>query len=119
MKRTNAVLASLACLLFTTRSFADQPQPWQMGMQPSATPIMSQVRWFEQYTLWFIVPITLFVLALLIIVMVKFRASKNPVPSRTSHNTLIEVAWTVGPVLVLLFLAVPSFDLLTAQLTFP
>ncbi|MBO9097513.1 MULTISPECIES: cytochrome c oxidase subunit II [Rhizobium] len=119
MKRTNAVLASLACLLFTTRSFADQPMPWQMGMQPSATPIMSQVRWFEQYTLWFIVPITLFVLALLIIVMIKFRASKNPVPSRTSHNTLIEVAWTIGPVLVLLFLAVPSFDLLTAQLTFP
>jgi cytochrome c oxidase subunit 2 len=119
MKRTNAVLAALACLLFTTRSFADQPMPWQMGMQPSATPIMSQVRWFEEYTLWFIVPITLFVLALLIIVMVRFRASKNPVPSRTSHHTLIEVAWTIGPVLVLLFLAVPSFDLLTAQLTFP
>jgi len=119
MKRTNAVLASLACLLFATNGFADQPTPWQMGMQPSATPIMSQVRWFEEYTLWFIVPITLFVLALLIIVMVKFRASKNPVPSRTSHNTIIEVAWTIGPVLVLLFLAVPSFDLLTAQLTFP
>jgi cytochrome c oxidase subunit 2 len=90
-----------------------------MDFQPAASPIMSQVRWFEHYTLWFIVPITLFVLALLITVMVKFRASKNPVPSRTSHNTLIEVAWTIGPVLVLLFLAVPSFDLLTAQLTFP
>ena len=119
IKRANSVLASIVCLLFATASFADQPQPWQMGFQPSATPIMSQVRWFEEYTLWFIVPITLFVLALLIIVMVKFRASKNPAPSRTSHNTLIEVAWTIGPVLVLLFLAVPSFDLLTAQLTFP
>lgn len=119
MKRTNAVLASLACLRFATNGFADQPMPWQMGMQPAATPIMRQVRWFEEYTLWFIVPITLFVLALLIIVMVRFRASKNPVPSRTSHNTIIEVAWTIGPVLVLLFLAVPSFDLLTTQLTFP
>ncbi|PZM09147.1 cytochrome c oxidase subunit II [Rhizobium tubonense] len=119
MKRANAVLASTACLLFATGCFADQPKPWQMDFQPAATPIMSQVRWFEHYTLWFIVPITLFVLALLITVMVKFRASKNPVPSRTSHNTLIEVAWTIGPVLVLLFLAVPSFDLLTAQLTFP
>ncbi|MET0747284.1 MAG: cytochrome c oxidase subunit II [Rhizobium sp.] len=119
MKRTNAVLASLACLLCSSRSFADQPTPWQMGMQPAATPVMSQVRWFEAYTLWFIVPITLFVLALLIIVMVRFRATKNPVPSRTSHNTIIEVAWTIGPVLVLLFLAVPSFDLLTTQLTFP
>jgi cytochrome c oxidase subunit 2 len=119
MKRANAVLASTACLLFATGCFADQPAPWQMDFQPAASPIMSQVRWFEHYTLWFIVPITLFVLALLITVMVKFRASKNPVPSRTSHNTLIEVAWTIGPVLVLLFLAVPSFDLLTAQLTFP
>src|ERR1700712_3909597 len=54
MKRTNAVLAALACLLFTTRSFADQPMPWQMGMQPSVTPIMSQVRWFEEYRLCFI-----------------------------------------------------------------
>jgi cytochrome c oxidase subunit 2 len=80
---------------------------------------MHEIRWFEAYTLWFIVPVTLLVLVLLIVVMVKFRASKNPVPSRTSHNTLIEVIWTVGPVLVLLFLAVPSFDLLTAQLTFP
>jgi cytochrome c oxidase subunit 2 len=112
-------MAAIACLLFSTGSYADQPTPWQMGMQPSATPIMSQVRWFEQYTLWFIIPITLLVLVLLIVVMVRFRASKNPVPSRTSHNTLIEVIWTIGPVLVLLFLAVPSFDLLTAQLTFP
>jgi cytochrome c oxidase subunit II len=112
-------MAATACLLFATGSHADQPMPWQMGMQPSATPIMSQVRWFEQYTLWFIVPITLLVLALLVVVAVKFRASANPVPSRTSHNTVIEVIWTVGPVLILLFLAVPSFDLLTAQLTFP
>jgi cytochrome c oxidase subunit II len=119
IKRAYAVMAATACLLFATGSHADQPMPWQMGMQPSATPIMSQVRWFEQYTLWFIVPITLLVLALLVVVAVKFRASANPVPSRTSHNTVIEVIWTVGPVLILLFLAVPSFDLLTAQLTFP
>lgn len=112
-------MAAAACLLFANGSYADQPAPWQMGLQPSATPIMSQIRWFEQYTLWFIVPITLIVLALLVVVMVKFRASANPVPSRTSHNTVIEVIWTVGPVLILLLLAVPSFDLLTAQLTFP
>ena len=80
---------------------------------------MREIHWFEQYTLWFIVPITLFVLVLLIVVCVKFRASANPVPSKTSHNTLIEVAWTVGPVLVLLLLAIPSFNLLTAQLTLP
>jgi len=93
--------------------------PWQATLQPAATPIMREIRWFEQYTLWFIVPITLFVLVLLIVVCWKFRASANPVPSKTSHNTVIEVIWTVGPVLVLLFLAVPSFNLLTAQLTLP
>jgi cytochrome c oxidase, subunit II len=98
-------------------ALAAQPVEWQTGMQPAASQIMSQIRSFEQYTLWFIVPITLLVLALLLYVIVKFRASANPVPSRTSHNTTIEVIWTLGPVLVLLALAVPSFNLLTAQFT--
>jgi cytochrome c oxidase subunit 2 len=119
IKRAYAALAAIACLLFATGSYADQPKPWETGLQEAATGNMHQIRWFEAYTLWFIVPVTLLVLVLLIVVMIKFRASRNPVPSRTSHNTLIEVIWTVGPVLVLLFLAVPSFDLLTAQLTFP
>ena len=90
--------------------------PWQTGFQPAATSIMEEVRWFEQYTLWFIVPITLLVLGLLIVVMVKFREGAHPVPSKTSHNTAIEVVWTLGPVIILLFLAVPSFQLLTKQL---
>ncbi len=64
-------------------------------------------------------PITLFVLALLIYVMMKFRASANPNPSKTSHNSLIEVIWTLGPVVVLLALAIPSFNLLTAQYSPP
>ncbi len=119
INRAYAVLTGLVCLLFASGAFADQPFPWQMGMQPAASPIMHEIRWFEQYTLWFIVSITLFVLLLLIVVVVKFRASANPVPSRTSHNTAIEVVWTVGPVLILLFLAIPSFNLLTAQLTLP
>ena len=117
--RAYAVLTALVCLLFASGAYADQPRPWQMGMQEAATPIMHEIRWFEQYTLWFIVPITLFVLLLLIIVVIRFRAGANPVPSKTSHNTAIEVVWTVGPVLVLLFLAIPSFNLLTAQLTVP
>jgi len=90
--------------------------PWQRGLQPAATSIMEEVRWFEQYTLWFIVPITLLVLVLLIVVVVRFREGAHPVPSKTSHNTAIEVVWTLGPVIVLLFLAVPSFQLLTKQL---
>ena len=116
IKRAYAALAAMICLLFATGSYADQPRPWETGMQQAATGNMHQIRWFEAYTLWFIIPITLLVLILLLVVMVKFRASKNPVPSKTSHNTLIEVIWTLGPVIVLLFLAVPSFQLLTRQL---
>mgnify|MGYP001231038271 CR=1 FL=1 len=111
-----AVLAAIGCLLFASTAFADQPFEWQKGLQPAATSIMEEIRWFEQYTLWFIVPITLFVLALLIVVVVKFRESATPVPPKPSHNTAIEVVWTLGPVIVLLFLAVPSFQLLTKQL---
>ena len=104
-----------ALLLPATIAFADQPTPWQTRFQEPATGIMEQIEWFEVYTLWFIVPITILVLALLGWCIFKFRASVNPTPSRTSHNTLIEVIWTVGPVLILLFIAVPSFQLLTAQ----
>ncbi|MBR2687814.1 MAG: cytochrome c oxidase subunit II [Aquamicrobium sp.] len=98
---------------------ADQPRDWEMTFQPAATNIMSQIVWFERYTLWFIVPITLFVLFLLAWCILKFRASVNPTPSKTSHNTMIEVAWTLGPVLVLLAIAIPSFQLLTAQYSPP
>lgn len=111
-----AVLAAIGCLFFASAAFADQPVDWQLGLQPAATSIMEELRWFEQYTLWFIVPITLFVLVLLIVVVVRFRESANPVPSKTSHNTAIEVVWTLGPVIALLFLAIPSFQLLTRQL---
>ncbi|KQV43658.1 MULTISPECIES: cytochrome c oxidase subunit II [unclassified Rhizobium] len=114
-----AALASTACLLFASSALADKPVAWQTNFQTAATGIMEEITWFEHYTLWFIVPITLFVLALLVAVVVKFREKANPVPSKTSHNTAIEIVWTLGPVVVLLFLAIPSFQLLTAQLTPP
>lgn len=119
MNRAYAALAATICLLFASGAGADQPVPWQLDLQQAASPIMHEIRWFSHYSLWFIVPITLFVLALLVWVVVKFRASVNPVPSKTSHNTAIEVAWTLGPVVILLFLAIPSFNLLNAQLTIP
>ncbi|PSJ62507.1 cytochrome c oxidase subunit II [Kumtagia ephedrae] len=116
MKRLVTGAGTLALILGSAAAaFADQPHPWQWRFQEAATGIMEQIEWFEVWTLWFIVPITVLVLGLLAYCIVKFRASANPVPSRTSHNTLIEVIWTVGPVVVLLFIAVPSFQLLTAQ----
>jgi cytochrome c oxidase subunit 2 len=119
MKRFLASLAIPALVCAAGEAFAAQPQDWQLGFQPAATPIMRTIEWFNAYTLWFIVPITLLVMVLLAVCIFRFRASRNPVPSRTSHNTLIEVIWTVGPVVVLLFIAVPSFQLLTAQYTPP
>ena len=119
MRKILAGASALGAFFITSAAYADQPRPWQMRFQEAATSIMEQITWFEQYTLWFIVPITLLVLVLLAWCILKFRASVNPTPSRTSHNTLIEVLWTVGPVVVLLFLAVPSFQLLTAQYTPP
>ncbi|MEO0496447.1 MAG: cytochrome c oxidase subunit II [Pseudomonadota bacterium] len=91
------------------------PAPGAIGFQTAVTDIMSQIAWFEIFTLWFIVPITLFVLGLLIWVAVRYNAKSNPTPSRTSHNTVIEVLWTLGPIVILLALAIPSFQLLSAQ----
>ncbi len=120
MKKTlTSVGAMAAVLVACAAALADQPRPWQMRFQEAATPIMEQIEWFEAYTLWFVVPITLFVLGLLAYCVLKFRASVNPVPSRTSHNSLVEVVWTVGPVVILLAIAIPSFKLLTAQYSPP
>ncbi len=96
-----------------------QPHPWQLGLQRAASPVMTDIIWFHDFLLWLIVAITLFVLALLVVVAVKFNARANPVPSRTTHNTTIEVLWTVIPVLILVMVAVPSFRLLFLQLNIP
>jgi cytochrome c oxidase subunit II len=96
-----------------------QPAPWEWTLQESASPVMDNVTWFHNFLFVLITLITLFVLALLVIVVVKFNARANPVPSRTTHNTLIEVAWTLIPVLILVGIAVPSFRLLFLQLDVP
>jgi cytochrome c oxidase subunit 2 len=96
-----------------------QPAPWEWTLQESAAPVMDYIIWFHNWLVGTITVITLFVLALLVIVVVKFNAKANPVPSRTTHNTLIEVAWTLIPVLILVAIAVPSFRLLFLQLDTP
>jgi len=100
-------------------AWAAQPTPWQKWHQPAASPNMEEIIWFDWYTLAFIVPITLLVMALLAYVMMRFNARSNPEPSKTTHNTTIEIIWTLGPVLILVALAIPSFKLLTNQVTPP
>jgi cytochrome c oxidase subunit 2 len=108
-------------LIASGTAFAElgQPAPWEYQLQESATPVMDNIIWFHNFLFVLITLITLFVLALLVIVMVKFNARANPVPSRTTHNTLIEVAWTLIPVLILVGIAVPSFRLLFEELDIP
>jgi cytochrome c oxidase subunit 2 len=96
-----------------------QPSPWQVGFQEAVTPIFHQAHAFHSFLLIIITLITLFVLALLIYCVVKFREDRHPVPSKTTHHTMLEVAWTVLPVLVLVMIAIPSFRLLYAQYTPP
>lgn len=88
--------------------FASEPQPWQYKFQPAVTPVMEPFTEFHQLLLLIITLITVFVLGLLIYTMVKFSAKNNPTPSKTIHNTLIEVLWTVVPEII----TVPSFKLL-------
>jgi cytochrome c oxidase subunit II len=96
-----------------------QPAPWEYKLQESGSPVMDHIEWFHNWLLAIITVITLFVLGLLIAVMVKFNAKANPVPSRTTHNTLIEVAWTLIPVMILVGIAIPSFRLLFQELDIP
>ncbi|WP_408906214.1 cytochrome c oxidase subunit II [Roseomonas marmotae] len=88
------------------------PQDWHVDLQPAAGPVKEAIHDFNQLVLWIIIAITAFVGVLLVYVMWRFRASRNPVPSRTSHHTLLEVAWTVVPVLILIVIAIPSFRLI-------
>jgi len=91
---------------------AAEPRPWQLGMQPSATPVHERLNTMHDELLVVISLITVFVLGLLLYVMVRFHHTRNPVPTRTSHNPLIEFLWTVIPVLILVVIAIPSFKLI-------
>lgn len=116
MRLVSVLFGFFGVLLASTAAFAAQPTPWQIWHQESGSQIMADINWFDAYTLWFIVPITIFVTILLVVVAVKFNAKANPTPSKTTHHLGIEAVWTFVPILVLVFIAIPSFDLLDRQL---
>lgn len=91
---------------------ADAPKPWELGLQDAASPVMERITSFHDMLLVIITAIALLVTGLLAYVMVRFNEKANPVPSKTTHNTVLEVAWTVVPVLILVVIAIPSFRLL-------
>ena len=109
--------ATMAAFLFMTGGLAhaDIAVPWQMDFQTPMSPVMEQVVEFHNLLLVIITVITLFVLALLLYVAIKFNEKANPTPSKTTHNSVLEVLWTVVPIIILVIVAVPSFKLLYFQ----
>jgi cytochrome c oxidase subunit 2 len=93
-------------------AFADAPKPWQMGFQDAVTPVMERINDFHNMLLVIIITIAVFVTALLFYVMIRFNEKANPTPSKTSHNTILEVLWTIVPIIILVAIAIPSFKLL-------
>lgn len=119
LARLAAVLLTLGAAMSAAQAGTGQPSPWQINFQGSVTEVMDFIHNFHNWLLVIITVISLFVLALLVYVMVRFRESANPVPSRTTHHAGLEVAWTVIPVLILVVIAIPSFRLLKLQLVAP
>jgi cytochrome c oxidase subunit 2 len=105
-------LAAAGVVGLEAAAWAAEPRPWQLGMQPSATPVHERLNEVHDLLLVIIFAISAFVLGLLLYVMVRFHHTRNPEPSRTSHNAVIEFLWTVIPVLILVVIAIPSFKLM-------
>jgi cytochrome c oxidase subunit 2 len=108
---TKTLVASVLGLLWSTAAWAT-PRPWETNLQPPASPIMERLTSFHDMLLWIISAIVLFVFVLLAYTCWRFAEARNPVPSRRSHHTILEVAWTAVPVLILVIIAIPSFKLL-------
>ncbi|MCH9808124.1 MAG: cytochrome c oxidase subunit II [Alphaproteobacteria bacterium] len=116
-------LAGLAALvLFAVPASAEvigQPVDGQIGLQAPVTEVARSISEFYDLVNYIIIAVTIFVLGLLLYVMFAFSESRNPTPSRTTHHTLLEVVWTVLPIVILVIIAVPSFKLLNLQYSYP
>lgn len=112
---------ALGCLAIVAPAAAQMGQPFdgQIGMQLPATPVAVEMGWFHNYVTVIITFIVVFVLSLMLYVILRYNARSNPTPARFSHNTIVEVAWTVVPVLILVAIGIYSFKLLYMQYTYP
>ncbi|MGA9796805.1 MAG: cytochrome c oxidase subunit II [Rhizomicrobium sp.] len=108
----------LAGVLASGAAFA-LPHDWQLGFQPAASPVMERIEDFHHFVMVIITAVTLFVLALLIWIIIRYNHRANPVPSKVSHNTTLEIVWTLVPVIILVIIAIPSFKLLYYEADIP
>jgi cytochrome c oxidase subunit 2 len=112
MRKAAVLFAVPALTLAAGAALADQPHPWQLGFQDAATPITERIHQFHNVLLVIIFAISALVFGLLFVIMVRFNHRAHPVPTRTTHNTFIEILWTVVPVVILVLIAIPSFKLM-------
>jgi len=112
-------LATMLALPAVAMAGMGRPSEWQKGLQDAATPVSEEIHWFHDFVTIMITLITIFVMVLLAICIVRFNEKANPKPSRTTHHTMLEVMWTVVPILVLVVIAVPSFKLLYLEYSYP
>ena len=105
-------MATMISFFFGTHAWADHPRPWQMGFQEAASPVMHGLAAFHDQLLYMVYGVSIFVMLLLAYVAFKFNAKRNPVPSKTTHNTLLEIIWTVVPTIIVVAIAIPSLRLL-------
>jgi cytochrome c oxidase subunit 2 len=105
------IVIATGALAVAGEAVAQVPQPWQIGMQPAHSPVQQLIESLHDLVLVIITAVTLFVAGLLAWVLFRYNARRNPTPSRISHHTLLEVAWTVTPLLLLVVIALPSFPL--------
>jgi len=106
------ILFLICSLLQTSTCYADKPHEWQIDFQEAASPIMVELHSFHNFLLFITTAIVVFVSLLLIYVMFRFSAKRNPIPAKFTHNVAIEVIWTVIPIIILIIIAIPSFRIL-------
>jgi cytochrome c oxidase subunit 2 len=119
--RLAATIAGMSMLFASVTAWAaaGQPEPWQLGLQDAVTPVAEFIHSLHNFLLVIITLVTLLVLGLMLYIIVRFNAKANPVPSKVTHNTLIEVIWTIAPIVILVVIAVPSLRLLYLQRDIP
>ena len=113
------IIIALLIVTLSGSVLASEPLPWQMLLQPAASPIMEELNWLHNFLLAVCAFIVFVVLALLVYVCIKFNAKANPIPATFSHNVLIEVIWTVVPIIILIAVAIPSFRILRMENEMP
>jgi cytochrome c oxidase subunit 2 len=121
--RKAGIGAALAVITATLTGWAGaafaMPYDYQLGFQSAASPVMAEIEGFHRELLYIIGAVCLLVLALLVWIVVRYRATTNPIPSKVHHNTVLEVAWTIIPVIILVVIAIPSFKLLYYEAAIP